>query len=304
MNIFIVINGVMSLFLIMLIGMYGSKKKIITNELCKGLTEFMLKITLPLMIVSSFVFTYDEALKDNVFKSFYYSIGTLVIGMIISYILLIPVNKSEKSKVLQFANVFSNCGYMGFPIIDSIYGGEGVIYTSIFNMFFTMLLWTYGVMLFKGELTLKEIKKVLLNPAVVAVYIGILIMIFNIKIPEVILTTMKTVGGMTTPLSMIIVGVILSRVSIKKYLKEWTIYYEAFIKLLVIPLGIYLVAIILKDNSKVAYTMVILSAMPAAAMTSILAENFNKEQEYASVIVFFTTLLSIITFPLIVKLIT
>lgn len=304
MDIFVVINGVVSLFLIMLIGMYGSKKKIITSDLCKGLTEFMLKITLPFMIVSSFVFTYDDTLKANVVKSFYYSVGTLILGAIISYIFLIPLRKTEKSKILQFANVFSNCGYMGFPIINSIFGGEGVIYTSIFNMFFTMLLWTYGVMLFKGEITLKESKKVLLNPAVVAVYIGLAIMIFNIPIPDVILTTMETVGGMTTPLSMIIVGVILSRVDIMKYIKDWTIYYEVFIRLLIIPIGIYLVTLLIKDSSKVAHTMIILSAMPAAAMTSILAESFNKEQEYASVVVFFTTLVSIVTFPLILKLIT
>lgn len=304
LDIFVVINGVVSLFLIMLIGMYGSKKKIITSDLCKGLTEFMLKITLPFMIVSSFVFTYDDTLKANVVKSFYYSVGTLILGAIISYIFLIPLRKTEKSKILQFANVFSNCGYMGFPIINSIFGGEGVIYTSIFNMFFTMLLWTYGVMLFKGEITLKESKKVLLNPAVVAVYIGLAIMIFNIPIPDVILTTMETVGGMTTPLSMIIVGVILSRVDIMKYIKDWTIYYEVFIRLLIIPIGIYLVTLLIKDSSKVAHTMIILSAMPAAAMTSILAESFNKEQEYASVVVFFTTLVSIVTFPLILKLIT
>lgn len=126
---------------------------------------------------------------------------------------------------------------------------------------------------------------------------------FNIQIPAVIYSTIKTVGSMTSPLSMIIVGVILSKANIKANLKDWTIYYGSIIKLLVIPILLYLITLIINDNSKVANTMLILSAMPAAAMTSILAENFNEEKEYAAVIVFFTTLISLITFPIILKLI-
>lgn len=302
MEISAVINGVISLFLIMLLGVYGSKKNIITNEINKGLTEILLKITLPLMIVSSFVFRFDQSMKANIIKAFLYAFLTFIIVAIISYVFLTPI-KSEKRGILQFANVFSNCGFIGFPIMESIYGLEGVVYTSIFNMYFAIFTWTYGVMIFTGNVTLKEIKKVLLNPCVIAVYIGMFIMVFNIQIPIVIYSTIKTVGSMTAPLSMIIVGVILSKASIKEYLKEWTIYYESIIKLLIIPLIIYFITLFIGDSSKVSNTMIILSAMPAAAMTSILAENFNKEKEYASVIVFFTTLFSIITFPIILRLI-
>lgn len=302
MEISVVINGVISLFLIMLLGVYGSKRNIITDEVNKGLTEILLKITLPLMIVSSFVFTFDESMKKNINKTFVYAFLTFVIVAIISYLFLIPV-KSKKRNILQFANVFSNCGFIGFPIMESIYGFEGVIYTSIFNMYFAIFTWTYGILIFTGKITFKEIKKVLLNPCVIAVYIGVFIMKFNIQIPAVIYSTIKTVGSMTSPLSMIIVGVILSKANIKANLKDWTIYYGSIIKLLVIPILLYLITLIINDNSKVANTMLILSAMPAAAMTSILAENFNEEKEYAAVIVFFTTLISLITFPIILKLI-
>lgn len=302
MEISVVINGVISLFLIMLLGVYGSKRNIITDEINRGLTEILLKITLPLMIVSSFVFTFDESMEKNITKTFIYAFLTFVIVAIISYLFLMPI-KSKKRKILQFANVFSNCGFIGFPIMESIYGFEGVIYTSIFNMYFAIFTWTYGIMIFTGKVTFKEIKKVVLNPCVIAVYIGVFIMKFNIQIPIVIYSTIKIVGSMTSPLSMIIVGVILSKANIKENLKDWTIYYGSIIKLLIIPILLYLITLIINDNSKVANTMLILSAMPAAAMTSILAENFNKEKEYAAVIVFFTTLISLITFPIILKLI-
>lgn len=302
LNISVVINGVISLFLIMLVGVYGSKKKIITSEINKGLTEILLKITLPLMIVSSFVFEFDESMKKNISKAFVYSFFTFIIVAFISYILLLPI-KSKKRGILQFANVFSNCGFIGFPIIESIYGQEGVIYTSIFNMFFAIFTWTYGIMIFTGKVTFKEIKKVLLNPCVIAVYLGVILMFFRIQIPTVIYSTIKTVGLMTSPLSMIIVGVILSKANIKQYLKDWTVYYGSIIKLIFIPIALYLVTIFIGDRSTVSYTMIILSAMPAAAMTSILAESYNNETEYASVVVFFTTLFSLFTFPIILKII-
>lgn len=296
-----VINGVISLFLIILVGIYGSKKKIITPEVNKGLTDILLYITQPLFIISSFSFKYDAAIKGSVIKAFYYSFFAFAITIFISYIFLLPA-KGDKKRILQFSNVFSNCGFIGFPVINSIYGVEGVIYASIFNLFFSIFLWTYGVMLYTGKMEIKDIKKVLLNPGVVAVYIGFFIMLTGISLPESLSNTIKLVGNTTSPLAMIVVGVTLSRANIKSYIKDWTIYYGTIIKLIVIPIILFLICLVLGDKSKVASTIIIMEAMPAGAMTSIFAENFNKEKEYASVVVFFSTLFSIAAFPLILKL--
>ncbi|MGL4345316.1 MAG: AEC family transporter [Cellulosilyticaceae bacterium] len=142
-----------------------------------------------------------------------------------------------------------------------------------------------------------------LSPAVVAVYIGVLLMLCGVILPEVILSPIKTVGSMTSPLSMLIVGAILARVKIGKYLKDWTIYYTAFTKLVILPVVIYGITFRIGDVSRVAHTMVLLTAMPVAAMTSIFAENYNKEKEYAAVVVFITTLFSVLTFPLVLQVI-
>ena len=136
MDLTVIINKVISLFLIMIIGVYGSKKKIITPMINKGLTNILLEITLPCLVISSFIFDMDNQLKNNIIKCFIYSPIVLITTTFISYIALFPI-KSDKKIIMQFANVFSNCGFIGFPIIYSIFGGEGVIYASIFNMFFT-----------------------------------------------------------------------------------------------------------------------------------------------------------------------
>lgn len=298
----IVFNKIIALFLIILIGVYGTKKHIINDDVNKGLRRILLEITLPLLVINSFSFSFDEGMGRNIITAFIYSILFMILGGIISYILLKPL-KGEKKKILHFANFFSNCGFIGFPIINSIFGAEGVVYTSIFNMIFTIFLWTYGVMIFSDKLSKENIKKVLLNPSIIAVYIGIPIMIFNIKLPASILDTTKIVGDMTAPISMIIVGSILSKVKIKSIFKEASVYYGALIKLIVIPLAIYMIKLIIKDNSSVIDTIIVIQAMPAAAMTSIFAADFDKEKEYGAIVVFVTTLLSIITIPVILKVI-
>ena len=300
MDLSVIVNGVISLFLIILVGVYAAKKRIITKEINKGLNNILLKITLPCLVVSSFIFDLSDELKDNIIRCFIYSPLVLIISIVISYILLIPI-KGEKKIIIQFANVFSNCGFIGFPIVFSIYGNEGVIYASIFNLFFTAFLLTYGVILFNGKMKREDIKKVLLNPAIVAVFIGLIIMIFGFDIPSVLSSTLDLVGNMTSPLSMIMVGVILGNAKIISYLKDKTIYYSAFLKLIIMPCILILISRLLKDTSLVIKTLIIVTAMPAAAMTSILAESFDKESEYSAVIVFITTLFSVITFPILLN---
>lgn len=300
MDLTVIINGVIALFLIMLIGVYGSKRKIITPTINKGLTNILLEISLPCLVVSSFIFDMNDDLKSNIIKCFIYSPISLIITMIVSYIALYPI-KSDKKIIMQFANVFSNCGFVGFPIIYSIFGNEGIIYASIFNMFFTIAVWTYGVMLFNGNIDKKDLKKVLLNPSIIAVIIGLIIMIFKINIPDVLYSTLELVGGLTSPLSMIIIGVILGNANILKYLKDYTIYYNSLLKLILLPCILILVSRIINDTSMVSKTLIIITAMPAAAMTSILAENFDKEKEYSAVIVFITTLIFLVTFPMLLK---
>lgn len=299
-------NSVVSLFIIILVGVYGSKKKIITAELNKGLTDILIKIALPFMIISSFMFTYDDTIKSNVLKTFYLSIGAYAVMVAVSYLLLMPV-KNDKKTVLHFANVFVNTGYVGFPVLNSIFGSEGVIYGSIFNIFFVIFVWTYGIMLYKGKLEkgyLKsEIINLLFNPSIIAVVIGIIMMVMDIEIKGALLSSIKSIGSITGPLSMFIIGVILSNVKIKQHLRDWRVYYGIIIKLLIIPVTIYLISLLIGDSSKAAYSIIIMTAMPASAMTSILAESFNKEKEFAAIIVSATTLISLITIPILIKLI-
>ena len=296
----IALKGIISLFLIIAVGVYASKKNIITNEMNKGLSNLLINVTMPLLIISSFNMTINDQLKSNIIKCFIYSFITLIIAMVLSKLLLKPLKVDNDNKnMIQFSNVFSNCGFMGFPIIEGLYGKEGLIYASIFNMAFTILLWTYGVGLFTGGISKENIKKVMVNPSIIAVFIGIFIMVFQVDVPEVIMTPIEMVGGMTSALSMLIIGVILSNVDFKEYINDRSLYYGVLLKLLVVPLVMCFMLSLFKGPTKVITILVLLHAMPTGAILPIFAENFDKNKGYASVLMFLTTLCSIVTFPII-----
>lgn len=300
MNTDIVIKQILSLFLIIFVGFYARKKNIIDETLTKGFCNLLIEITTPALIVSSFSFSVNASMEGNIIKAFVYGLAIFLITPLFTKLLLIKVDK-RKRNILQFAMVFSNCGFMGFPIVESVFGQEGVMYASIFNLFFNFFVWTYGVMLFTDVKDTRDIKKVLKNPGIIAVFIGLFLMLFSIKIPEVLLSTMKMVGGLTTPISMLIIGSLLAVTNFKLALKDVSLYYGSFLRLLVIPGVLYFIATIFHETSIVMKCFILMQAMPAAAMTTIFAESFDKEKEYAVMIVSFSTALAVLTIPLIIK---
>jgi len=301
MGINTVITQIISLFLVALVGFYGGKRNIIDENLSNGLSKLLVEITTPFLVISSFSISYGSNIANNVIKAFIYSIIIFILTPLLVKPLLIKIEK-KKRNVLQFAMVFSNCGFMGFPVAQSVFGNEGVVYAAIFNMIFNIFVWTYGVMLFNNTSSFKEIIKSLKNPGIVSAVIGLLIMVFSIKIPPMFMSTMKMVGSLTTPISMLIIGSLLSRSQLSKIVKDKSIYYGSLIKLILIPSALYLVSLLLKEHSMVLKTLILMQAMPAGAFTTIFAENFNKNKEYSAFIVSFSSLLSIVTIPIVIKL--
>ena len=132
---------------------------------------------------------------------------------------------------------------------------------------------------------------------------GIIMMIFDLKLPEIILASVNSIGSMTGPISMIIVGALSYKVNIKEHLKDWTVYYGIAVKLIMIPAVLYFISLLIRDRTIVSNSVIILASMPAAAMTSIFADSFNIKRDYAAVFVVITTLLSVFTLPVLLRVI-
>ena len=293
------INQVIVLFIIMAVGFYAKKKKFLNSAVDKGLSELLLNITLPFMIITSFNIKYEPAMVNNARKIFIYSFLIHISLIFISKIFFSKF-RIKRQQVFRFITIFSNVGFMGYPVLESIYGGIGVFYAAIFNIAFNILVWTVGVMLFTGEKDFKSMKKALANPALIAVFIGLILFAFSIKLPFPIENSLKLVGATTTPISMIIVGSMLAEMHFKDAFSDLSVYYAAVIRLIIVPMIVYIVLKMFKVDELLLTICVILQAMPAAVMAPIIAEKYGGDRLLASQCVFITTIVSGITIPIII----
>jgi predicted permease len=298
----IVFRQIIILFLIIGVGYYASKKGIIDEKMNKGLSDFIVRITLPLLILSSFKGNYSPDMMSIIIKILVFTVLIFIFSIIISNLLNIKISRGKKS-IAVFTGIFSNCGFIGFSILNIVYGQKGILYASIFNLVYNLFVWTFGVRFFVKKATDENIlKKIFMNPNIISVLIGLILIVFSISIPSILENFCTAVGGMTTPLSMIVIGSILTQVEIKEIFKDFSLYYISLLRLLIIPFLIYLILTLLKVDSLVKSIIVISEAMPAATLCPILAQSYGGNVKYASQAVFITTLLSISTIPLVITL--
>ncbi len=297
----VVVNEVMVLFLIMIIGVYARKRGFMSEDLTKQLSHLLLNITMPLMIIASFHFEFSYAMLQNAGILFLISLGihsvSAVLGLVIYYRYPVDVRS-----ILRFITVFSNCAFMGFPVLESLYGRIGIFYGSIYVISFNVFLWTYGVMLFNGAKDAKTFQKAVLNPGIVSVFIGLILFIFSIRLPIPIIRTMEMVGSMTIPISMLIVGALLADANLKGIFSGSSVYYGTAIRLLLLPLITLGILRLIGVPDILLAISVILVGMPAAANTAIFAETFKGDSLLASRLVAISTIASLVTIPLLVLL--
>ena len=229
-----VVGQVMVLFLIMIVGMIAAKRNIIDDHARKKLSELLLYITSPFLVVASFNFKYSSDMLVNAGIVLAFSVVIHSFSIFLGN-LLFRKYPYEKQSVLKFILIFSNCGFMGFPVLESLFGKTGVFYGSIYVAVFNAFIWTYGVMLFSKGREQTSVIKAMINPGIVSVIIGMFIFIFSIELPKPILQTLDMVGSMTAPLSMLIVGAILTDTNFKDIFTGFEVYYGTALRLIVIP---------------------------------------------------------------------
>jgi len=299
----IVVNQVAILFLIMVTGFAAKKCGIINLETRKKLSEMLVRITLPAMIIYSYTQQFSSELLQKGWIMLVYSFTIHIFSIILANFIYYKYPKDMKN-VLKFITIYSNCGYMGLPILEALFGKTGIFYASMYITVFNIFTWTNGVMIFTGEKDIKSFKKALVNPGIIAVFIGIIIFIFSIKLPLPVIKTFEILGTMTTPLSMLIIGSLIADVKFKELFSGAALYYGAAVRLIVLPLiTLGVIKLTGITDTVLIGACVTTAAMPAAANTAVFAERYNGDSAFASRTVAFTTILSMITIPAILSLI-
>lgn len=295
----IIFSQVTILFLIMAVGFYAKKRNYINEDTSKKLSEILLNITSPFLVISSFHLKFSMDMLFNAGIVFIFSIGIHILTTVGGKLIFRKYTKDIKN-VLIFCAVYSNCGFMGFPILEGIYGKAGIFYGSIYVMAFNIFLWTSGVMIFSGKRDAETIKKAFLNPGIISVLIGLIIFIFSVQLPAPVFKAIDMVGSMTVPLSMLIIGAFLADIDMKSMLSGFSVYYGSIVRLIAVPLITLVVLKMIRFPNDLLELCVILVAMPVAATTAIFAEKFEGDAPFASRCVAISTVLSIISIPLII----
>ena len=297
----IVLNQVIILFIILIIGFVAGKFKIMDSFGTKKLSEVLLFITSPMMVFNSFFIEFSQKRLINLLWIIIMGGGMFLISIIVSK--FIYKGFDEKiSPVLRYTAIFSNCGNMGIPLMMALFGEDGVFYGSFYIVIFHTVLWSYGYMMFGGKGTKAQVtKNILTNPSIIAVYIGMIIFIFGISIPDPVRGAVKAVGDMTMPISMLVIGGLMSTTKLSAVFNDWRVYMSSAVRLVLMPLIAIFISRLIGAPALPSAVVATALAMPAATTATMFSEKFDKDAVFASKCVTVSTLLSIITAPLLIS---
>jgi len=304
----------------MAIGFIVGKTKVLTREGNKILSKIVLFITLPCTILNS---VFENEIAITVWDTVYFLLMTLL-TFFIAFLIAVPViyilgGEKANRGLLTFMSVFSNCGFMGFPIVISIFGISSAYYVSLFNIPFNVLVFSLGIFMISGKNKNAEETdggvvavngdrravigfnpKALINPTLIVALLAIPLALSGFRPPFIIAEAVRITGSITTPGAMLVIGSTLAFVPLKSVFAEWRIVPVTILKLIAIPIITWLILRQIITNELLLGVLVVISAMPTAAMSSMIAIEYGGNEEMASAGVFLTTLLCGITVPVIV----
>lgn len=285
------------MFIILLIGFFCYKKGLITKQGTKQLSVVELNLVNPILIFMSYQKDYDSAMTHNLIWAFILSALSYAVAIALSYVF---ISKKQKSfSVERFSIIYSNCGFIGIPLINGLFGAEGVLYLTAYITFFNFLVWTHGLMTMKEKIDFSSALKALKAPSVIAIFLGLIFYFTRLSLPTVPAQALQYISDMNTPLAMIIAGATAAQTNILCVFRKPRNYLICFYKLLAIPLIAFLVIRLFNVPSIVCTTLTVAAACPVATTGIMFAITLNKDSEKCSELFTMSTLLSLLTLPLV-----
>ena len=296
-----VFTQVVILLLLILTGFILAKNGILTEKGSKSMTDMVLTIVTPCVIIKSFMREYDPSLLKNLLIAFLIAF-LCHIGFILLAHLLLRSKDISKQKVLQYGVVFSNCGFMSLPLQQSVLGDMGVFYGSSYIAIFNLFVWSYGITLMSGDKKYMTPKKLIINPGIIALAIGLVIFLLSIPTPKIVNETVYYIASLNTPLPMIIIGFHLANSKISEGLRNIKCLFAILLRLFVFPLIALGVMYICGVRGTMLISSLISCSAPTAAITTMFSAKFGRETSLSVNLVSLSTILSLISMPLLITL--
>lgn len=288
------------LFILLAAGYAAGKLKVLGPEAVRGLSRFIVDFSLPALIVISLQKPFSPELRDEAFRMLGISAAIYLTALPLAMLWtrLIRARGPERG-VHEFAGTFANVAFMGIPIMGAFFGKEILFDVSIYNIPFQFLAFSVGVVLLtRGKAGAPRLSiRQWVSPAILSTLLGFVLFLGSVKISGPLYTGLVLLGDVTTPLSMAVIGAILSRMGVKGVLGNPRVYLSTGYRLLLHPIAIWLALSALGLRGRSLAVPVVLAAMPVAANASILADVYGGDAETGSSLVFVSTVVSLATIP-------
>lgn len=299
-----IIRQIIIMALLIGVGIVCQKTKLINNEVNRGISNIALKVATPALLVSSFQKELSAERLQRLGYAALLGIIAIIFAAVLGY-LCIPKGKNRpeddngRLSIERFSAIYSNCAFMGIPLINGLYGDEGVFYLTAFYALFNVAVWTHGVIMMKGETGIRQVVSSLASPALIGIAVGAALFFLQIRLPDTIKQTLDYAGSMTTPLGMLVAGVTIAQTNLLGALKKIKVYYVSALRLIVIPVLTIALFLLFPYDETVMGVTVAAAACPAATICTMFAISYNKDSLYAGEIFAVSTVLSACTLPLI-----
>ena len=288
---------ILIMFIILALGVVCNLKGVITRDGTKSLSVVELNIVNPVLIFMSYQTDYEPALLKGLMWAF--ALSAISFAAAIPLARLMVLQKSQYSVIQRFSIIYSNCGFMGIPLIMNIYGKSGVLYLTAYITLFNLLVWTHGYIMMKGQRDFSTLIKALLSPCVLATVLGFVFYITNIRLPQIPYKAMDYISSMNTPLAMLIAGATVAQTNILKAFKGAAIYRVCAGKLIIVPAVTFALVWLIPAPDVVKMVVTIAAGCPVATTGTMFAITMDRHPQKCSEFFAVTTVLSGLTLPLV-----
>ena len=307
----IVANQVLIIFGLVMVGFFLARMKKLTEKGAKEMTTVLLSVVTPCVLITSYEKPFNVSEVKNLGIAAAFALFLHIFAIVLSTVVFKRQKDENHRRINTYASIYSNCGFMAIPLLSAALGNQGVFFGSMYLAVFTPLYWTHGIYLYTGgnkrEISLK---KGFINPGVIGTVVSMVLFFSGFWFKAypapinagigVIKSVIGYIASLNTPLAMLVLGYYLSEINFAACLKKPVIYAVCFMRLLIIPLSCVFAAKIINIPPDVAKAIIIPAACPVANITTLFAAKYNLDANYASELVSVSTVLSVITIPLVV----
>ncbi len=291
------------LYLIAGVGFIADKTGVFPKDSAKKVIDLLFNIVLPIAIIHTFMnMEYTAEHIKGLFIALLCAAATHLFGILLAAVCFGKKYSRLERGIYRYATVLSNAAFLALPLAQSVIGNEGVFYCAVYVGMFNIIAFTYGIFEISGHRAKIDLKKIILNPGSVSVIIGIPLFLLQLDIPYIISYPMEVVGSINSPLAMIVFGTFLANANFKNIIIKKELYFISFLRLILIPICMLCVFRLCGVSGDLLAAMTISASAPTATNTAMYAAKYDNDAALGSEIAAQSSILSVITMPVIVAL--